>query len=130
MEIRMRLSLVASLTLLAAAGALAAPLSKQAALKIMHERHEGMETVGKTNKVLRREVTADSPSIPELRSAAGTMLVPEGHWPGTRQDWRQARNLARPEGLLRQASRFSGRREGIERRRRKRRFECNQSALR
>jgi cytochrome c556 len=69
----MRLSVFASLTLLAAAGALAAPLSKQAALKIMHERHEGMEAVGKANKVLRREITADAPNRAALRKAAGTM---------------------------------------------------------
>ncbi len=69
----MRLSIVASLTLLAAAAALAAPLSKQAALKIMHERHEGMEAVGKANKVLRREVTADTPNLRAIRKSAKTM---------------------------------------------------------
>lgn len=67
----MRLSIVASLTLLAAAGAIAAPLSKTAALKIMHERHEGMEAVGKANKVLRREATAASPNLAAVRTAAG-----------------------------------------------------------
>ena len=66
----MRLSLVASLSLLLAAGALAAPLSKQAALRIMHERHEGMEAVGKANKLLRREVTADKPDLAAVRMAA------------------------------------------------------------
>jgi cytochrome c556 len=79
----MRLSFVASLALLAAAGALAAPMSKQAALKIMHERHEGMETVGKTNKVLRREITADAPDIKAIRGATRTMAALSGkasHW--------------------------------------------------
>lgn len=69
----MRLSILASLTLLAAAGAIAAPLSKPAALKVMHERHEGMEAIGKANKVLRREVTADKANIAEVRKAARTM---------------------------------------------------------
>ena len=69
----MRLSIVASLTLLAAAGAIAAPLSKTTALKIMHERHEGMETIGKANKVLRRELTADAPDVTAVRGAARDM---------------------------------------------------------
>jgi cytochrome c556 len=69
----MRLSILASLTLLAAAGALAAPLSKEAALRIMHQRHEGMEAVGKANKILRREVTAGSPNLRAVRGAAGSM---------------------------------------------------------
>ena len=69
----MRFGLLASLTLLAGAGAIAAPLSKQAALKVMHERHEGMEAVGKVNKALRREVTADAPNIAEVRKAARSM---------------------------------------------------------
>ena len=74
----MRFSIVASLSLLAAAGAIAAPLSKQAALKIMHERHEGMEAVGKANKVLRRELTADSPNIATVRGAAAQMASLSG----------------------------------------------------
>ena len=69
----MRSSIVASLTLLSAAGAFAAPLSKDAALKIMHARHEGMEAVGKANKVLRRELTADAPNLAAVRGAAGDM---------------------------------------------------------
>jgi cytochrome c556 len=74
----MRLSIVASLSLLIAAGAIAAPLSKQAALKIMHERHEGMEAVGKANKVLRRELTGDKPNIAQVRKAAAQMSVLAG----------------------------------------------------
>lgn len=69
----MRLSLVASLTLLAAAGAIAAPLSKKAALKIMQERHEGMEAVGTTYKILRRELGADTPNLRAVRSATTSM---------------------------------------------------------
>jgi cytochrome c556 len=69
----MRMSFVACVALVAAAGAVAAPLSGPAALKIMHERHEGMESVGKTNKVLRRELTADAPDIAAVRGAAANM---------------------------------------------------------
>ena len=69
----MRLGFVASFSLLVAAGAIAAPLSKQAALKIMHERHEGMEAVGKANKALRRDV-ADG-NVAGVRASARTMAT-------------------------------------------------------
>ncbi len=69
----MRLGIVASLTLLAAAGAIAAPLSKKAALKVMQERHDGMEAIGTTNKILRRELEADTPNLRAVRSAATSM---------------------------------------------------------
>src|SRR5688572_5040387 len=71
----MRLSVVASLALLAATTAIAAPLTKQAALKIMHERHEGMEAVGKANKTLRRELAAGSPNLATIRGASATMAT-------------------------------------------------------
>ena len=79
----MRLSIVASLTLLAAAAAVAAPLSKQAALKIMHERHEGMEAVGKANKILRREIASGTPNVVAIRNSANAMAglaARSGHW--------------------------------------------------
>ena len=71
----MRLGVVAALTLLATSVAIAAPLSKQAALKIMHQRHEGMEAVGDANKVLRREITSDTPNIAAIRVSAKTMAA-------------------------------------------------------
>ena len=69
----MRLSLVASLTLLAAAGALAAPLSNDAALRIMQQRQEGMKAVGKANKIMRREITGDTPDVAAIRGAAASI---------------------------------------------------------
>ena len=69
----MRFSVVACLAFFAGTAALAAPLSKQAALKIMHERHEGMEAIGKANKLLRREVTAGSPDMAAIRNASTTI---------------------------------------------------------
>jgi len=53
--------------------AVAKPLSKDAALKIMHERHEGMEAIGKANKVLRRELTSDAPKVADVRGAANSI---------------------------------------------------------
>jgi len=61
----------------------ARPLSKDQALKIMHERHEGMEDVGKNNKVLRRELTAASPDLAAVRAAAATIArhsAEAAHW--------------------------------------------------
>ena len=79
----MRFRVVASLTLLAATAALAAPLTKPVALRIMHERHEGMEAVGTTNKVLRREITADEPNLATIRASANQMAglaAKSAHW--------------------------------------------------
>lgn len=50
----------------------APPLTKPQALKIMHERHEGMEQVGKTNKVLKRAM-GDTPDMAAAKPAAATM---------------------------------------------------------
>ena len=50
----------------------AAPLTKPQALKVMHERHEGMEQVGKTNKVLKRAM-GDTPDMAAAKPAAATM---------------------------------------------------------
>ena len=57
----------------AVAVAAAKPLSKPQALAVMHDRHEGMEDVGKQNKVLRRELTASSPDLAAVRGAAATI---------------------------------------------------------
>jgi cytochrome c556 len=95
----MRPSLIASLTLLAAAGAIAAPLSQKAALKIMHERHEGMEAIGTTNKILRRELGADPLNLRAVRSATASMAglaVKSSQWfpKGTGPD--VGKTLAKP----------------------------------
>jgi cytochrome c556 len=49
---------------------LAAAPTKAQALAIMHERHEGMETIGKANKALHRELTAASPDLGVIRASA------------------------------------------------------------
>ena len=54
------------------------PLSKEAKLKVMHERHEGMEQIGKATKVLRRELTGGSPDLGAVRSAAATIASLSG----------------------------------------------------
>ena len=40
------------------------------ARSIMHERHEGMETIGKTNKAISRELKGSSPDLGIVRAGA------------------------------------------------------------
>ena len=49
---------------------LAAVPTKAQALAIMHERHEGMETIGKTFKALHRELDAAAPDLGVIRASA------------------------------------------------------------
>jgi cytochrome c556 len=44
------------------------------ARRIMHERHEGMETIGKANKALHREFEARSPDLAVVRASAKTIF--------------------------------------------------------
>jgi len=48
-------------------------VSGEQAHKIMHERHEGMESVGKNNKVIKRELDAASPNLGTVRSSAAQL---------------------------------------------------------
>ena len=71
----MRFHLVAAAAVIsvAAAGVAFAALPKNKALAIMHERHEGMEKIGDTNKLLRRELTSSAPFAPAVKSGAATI---------------------------------------------------------
>jgi cytochrome c556 len=72
-----------STLVLFAAVAVGAPLTKQRALAIMHERHEGMEDIGNKNKILRRELTKGSPNLGAVRAAAATIArhsSEASHW--------------------------------------------------
>jgi cytochrome c556 len=60
---------------LAAAGVGFAALPKNKALAIMHQRHEGMEKIGDTNKLLRREITSSSPFMPAIQSGSATIAT-------------------------------------------------------
>ena len=81
----MRIALFVAVGSVALASAVLAakPLTKAQALAVMHERHEGMEDVGKNNKVLRRELTAPSPDLSSVRAAAATIAKHSSeatHW--------------------------------------------------
>ena len=47
--------------------------SKDEAMKIHHDRHEGMEAIGKGNKIIKQELNASSPNLDLIRSTAAKM---------------------------------------------------------
>ena len=51
----------------------AAPTTKEEALKIMHERHEGMEQIGKSTKTIKRVLESPSPDVATIQKAAATI---------------------------------------------------------
>jgi len=67
-------TLGAGLLLSSGAAVLAAkPLAKDQALKVMHERHEGMEGQGKAAKAAARELRDSSPNLQVVRASAKTL---------------------------------------------------------
>jgi cytochrome c556 len=65
---------IVSFAVVAACGvAAAASVSGPQAVAIMHERHEGMETIGKNFKTLHRELDAASPDLATVRESAATV---------------------------------------------------------
>ena len=46
------------------------PVSGDEARSVMHERHEGMEAIGKANKALKRGLEASSPDLATVRASA------------------------------------------------------------
>src|SRR3954453_13476442 len=46
-------------------------VSGPAALSIMHDRHEGMEAIGKANKSINRELAGSGPDLTVVRLSAG-----------------------------------------------------------
>jgi cytochrome c556 len=49
--------------------------SRDAARKIMHDRHEGMEGIGKANKVIKQELNASPPNLGLVRYSARRMAA-------------------------------------------------------
>jgi cytochrome c556 len=46
------------------------PVSGDQAKSVMHERHEGMEAIGKANKAIKRELDGPSPDLATVRASA------------------------------------------------------------
>jgi cytochrome c556 len=42
-------------------------------MKVMHERHEGMEQIGKSTKTIKRALDSSSPDVAEIQKAAATI---------------------------------------------------------
>ena len=61
---------------------LAAAPPKDQALKIMHERHEAMEGLGKAMKTLHRELDSGKPDINVIRAQTSTMAATAAKIPG------------------------------------------------
>ena len=68
----MRIALFATVATVVFASAMVAakPMTKGQAMAIMHERHEGMETIGNANKSLRRQIEGGSPDAMAVRLSA------------------------------------------------------------
>lgn len=54
----------------AAAAAAAAPVSAEQAQALFHERHEGMEKIGKSTKTIRAALESSSPDTAAIKSSA------------------------------------------------------------
>lgn len=68
-----RTILILSLAALGVAGA--AEAAKVNIRAVMHERHEGMESVGKAFKALRREFDSSSPNAATVRASANQIAT-------------------------------------------------------
>ena len=77
-----------------------APATKADALKLMHDRHENMEKIGKAFKTAGRELKASAPNLATVRSSAALIAgyapkVPSWFPPGTGPD--VGKTMAKPE---------------------------------
>lgn len=99
----------------ASIAALAAPRSKDAALKLMHDRHENMETIGDSVKAVRQALKSSSPDLAVIRKSADTIAalapkVPGWFPPGTGPDVGKTEAKAeiwqRPEDFTAKAGEF------------------------
>ena len=57
----------------ASANPLGAPVDAATAKKLMHERHEVMEKIGKATKSASRELKSDAPNMQAVKAAAATI---------------------------------------------------------
>jgi cytochrome c556 len=62
-----------------ASAPLGAQVSREQALQLMEERHEGMEEIGDAMKLITRELRGDTPDLAKVREGAATInrLAPE-----------------------------------------------------
>lgn len=100
------------------------PATKEEALKLMHDRHEGMEDIGKATKAIGAELKKDEPNIGTIRTNANIindLAAKSEHWfpAGTGPDvgktrakaeiWQKPEDFAAKDRDFRQAARtFTG----------------------
>ena len=93
----------------------AAPVGKEEAAKIMHERHEGMEKIGKATKALGREMKGDAPDLSVVRASAATIAelapktsiwFPAGTGPDVGKTHAKAEIWQKPEDFAAKAKDF------------------------
>jgi cytochrome c556 len=103
-----------------AATAAAGPVTPEQAQRIFHERHEGMEQIGKSSKAIRGELANGLPDRDPVRSAAATIAdlagKSSGWFPaGTGQDvihktralpaiWQKPQDFAAKDRAFQQAA--------------------------
>ncbi|HET7604714.1 MAG TPA: cytochrome c [Sphingomicrobium sp.] len=100
-----------------------APATKEEALEIMHERHEGMEGMGKATKAIGRELKSDSPDLGVIRESArkitdfaprSAVLFPPGTGPdvgktGAKPEiWQNAQDFAAKDADFQRAAQAFG----------------------
>jgi cytochrome c556 len=108
-----------SLSPIDAAAPLGAPVTGDDAKTVMHERHEGMEHVGKAAKTIGRELKSATPDVGKIREAAATIAdlsTKTSGWfrPGTGPDigktgakpeiWQNAKDVAEKDRAFQQAA--------------------------
>ena len=70
MTMRVHVIAAAAAISFAAAGLAATTLPRDKALAVMHDRHEGMETIGKTAKTIKGQLDSGSPDLAVVRASA------------------------------------------------------------
>ena len=60
----------------------AAPVTAEQAQSLFHERHEGMETIGKSVKTIKQTLDSGSPDVAAIRGAAAKIAELAGKSPG------------------------------------------------
>ena len=80
----MRISPIAAAAavIVTSAGVAVAALPKDKLLSVMHARHEGMESIGKANKAIGRELKGDSPDLTVVRLSAAQLAKLSGQASG------------------------------------------------
>ena len=96
---------------------LASPLSKDRALAVMHERHEGMEAMGKASKEIGRQLKSGSPDLGAIRASARPItdfapkvskLFPRGTGPDVGKTGAKPEIWQTPEDFAAKARDFQG----------------------